>query len=99
MATDDAEDDNHTVWVSAGSELMSVTVSTDTLDNGRSFDIHTYDSSDGLQTCDFNQRSLCLTPDGEMLVGGFYGVNSFRPNSIKFGTVGPGAAPAPRRAR
>ena len=84
-----AEDDNHTVWVSAGSELMSVTVSTDTLDNGRSFDIHTYDSSDGLQTCDFNQRSLCLTPDGEMLVGGFYGVNSFRPNSIKFGTVEP----------
>lgn len=84
-----AEDDNHTVWVSAGSELMSVTVSTDTIDNGRSFDIHTYDSSDGLQTCDFNQRSLCLTPDGEMLVGGFYGINSFRPNSIKFGTVEP----------
>ena len=84
-----AEDDNHTVWVSAGSELMSVTVSTDTVGNNRSFDIHTYDSSDGLQTCDFNQRSLCLTPDGEMLVGGFYGVNSFRPNSLKLGTVEP----------
>lgn len=84
-----AEDANHTVWVSVGSELVSVAVTPGKDGGGLSFDMHSYDSSDGLQTCDFNQRSLYATPDGEMLLGGFYGVNSFRPDGIKFSTTEP----------
>jgi len=83
-----AEDANHEVWVSVGSELVSVAVSA-VASGGWSFDTHVYDSSDGLQTCDFNQRSLYSFPDGEMMVGGFYGINSFRPDGIKFSTSAP----------
>ena len=84
-----AEDATHTVWVSAGSQLIGIGVSASADGNAWDFDIHAYDSSDGLQTCDFNQRSLCALPDGEMMVGGFYGVNSFRPDGLKFGTTEP----------
>lgn len=84
-----AEDANHAVWVSVGSELVSVAVSPGASGDGWTFDIHSYDSSDGLQTCDFNQRSLLALPGGDMMVGGFYGVNSFRPDGIKFNTMAP----------
>ena len=83
-----AEDTNHDMWVSAGSELICVEVAPQG-DAAWTFNCKVYDSSDGLQTCDFNQRSLCLLPDGEMTVGGFYGVNSFRPDAMKYGTVAP----------
>ena len=83
-----AEDRTHGVWITVGGELLNLTVTPD--ETGCwIFDIHPYDSSDGLQPCDFNQRSVCTLPDGEMMVGGFYGVNSFRPDGLKFGTTRP----------
>lgn len=76
-----AEDKSGKLWASVGSELVSIAVARG--DSGLSFAVRVYDGSDGLQACDFNQRSLCAMPDGEMMVGGFFGINSFRPESLK----------------
>lgn len=83
-----AEDAAHAMWTSIGNSLTSIAV-----DGGDgkpwTFTTHTYDSSDGLQTCDFNQRSIASLPDGGMMIGGFYGVNEWRPDAIKPGQTAP----------
>ncbi len=83
-----AEDETHAVWASVGSSLISIAVSGG---DGApwTFATRSFDSSDGLQVCDFNQRSIACLPDGEMMIGGFYGVNSWRPDAIKPGRAEP----------
>ena len=81
------EDRNHTMWVSTGGTLSNISV--DVSGNSPTFSFRNYNSNDGLQHCDFNQRSFCMLPDGEMLVGGLYGVNSFKPERILFNTFVP----------
>lgn len=83
-----AEDANHDIWAAVGGELVSIAVEMQP-DGALAFDTHTYNSNDGLQACDFNQRSLAVLPDGEMAVGGFYGINTFRPDVIRPGAVAP----------
>jgi len=43
---------------------------------------HNFTPEDGLQSLEFNLRAACLCPDGEMLIGGMNGFNSFNPDSI-----------------
>ncbi|MDE6108710.1 MAG: response regulator, partial [Muribaculaceae bacterium] len=83
-----AEDANHGIWAAVGGELVSIAVD-NAPDGSLAFDTHIYNVNDGLQACDFNQRSLVMLPDGEMMVGGFYGINSFRPDAIRPGAVAP----------
>lgn len=83
------EDKNHSIWVSIGGNLTNIVVSPDVNGDFPKFSFHNYNSSDGLQNCDFNQRSFCVLPSGEMLVGGLYGINSFKPESIIFDTYAP----------
>lgn len=42
-----------------------------------------------MQSCDFNQRSMKRLHTGEIMVGGLYGVNCFRPNEIKYNRTQP----------
>ncbi len=85
-----AEDFSNTMWITAGGSLISVKM-TDGEDKNDAprFDITEYDSSDGLQHCDFNQRSLCVMSDGQIAAGGLYGVNAFHPENLKFNTYAP----------
>lgn len=78
------EDDNKSMWVSAGGELINVTLSIEEKTGKLSFRCHTYDERDGLQSCDFNQRSLKRLHSGEIVVGGLYGLNNFRSDNIKY---------------
>ncbi|MDE6269525.1 MAG: response regulator, partial [Muribaculaceae bacterium] len=83
-----AEDQAHAMWASIGGSLVRIAVSGGNGDDGPlAFSTHTYDSSDGLQPCDFNQRSISSMADGRMMIGGYYGVNSWRPDAIR--TEGP----------
>lgn len=84
-----AEDRNHSMWVSVGGTLTNIVVSEKKGEDFPEFSFHNYNSSDGLQNCDFNQRSFCMLPNGEMLVGGLYGINSFKPEKILFNTYNP----------
>lgn len=76
------EDSRGDMWVTEGSRIICFSVKFDDKTGDLSYSSRTYDSSDGLQDCDFNQRSFALLPSGEMLVGGLYGINTFSPDRI-----------------
>ena len=83
------EDRDNSMWISAGSTLVNVKPVVGGADGRLEFDIRKYDDSDGLQKCDFNQRSFCRLPDGEVLVGGLFGINSIRHEDILLNTFVP----------
>lgn len=78
------EDDRKSIWVSTGGELINIVLSADDKTGKLSFCCYTYNDKDGLQSCDFNQRSLKRLHTGEIVVGGLYGLNRFRPDNIKY---------------
>lgn len=78
------EDDNRSMWVSTGGELINVTLSLANDTGEPQFRCYAYNDKDGLQSCDFNQRSLKRLSSGEIVVGGLYGLNRFLPGSIKY---------------
>jgi len=78
------EDENKSIWVSTGGELINVMLSVDSKTEQPAFRCYTYNDKDGLQSCDFNQRSLKRLHTGEIVVGGLYGLNRFRPGNIKY---------------
>lgn len=79
-----AEDENKSIWVSTGGELINVVLSVNSKTDQPVFRCYTYNEKDGLQSCDFNQRSLKCLHTGEIVVGGLYGLNRFRPSNIKY---------------
>ncbi|MDE6347498.1 MAG: helix-turn-helix domain-containing protein [Bacteroides sp.] len=79
-----AEDENKSMWVSTGGELINVVLSVDSKTERPVFRCYAYNDKDGLQGCDFNQRSLKRLHTGEIVVGGLYGLNRFRPDNIKY---------------
>ncbi len=76
------EDKRGDIWVAEGGKLICLKVKFDDKTGALSYTSNHYDTSDGLQNSDFNQRSFGLLPDGEMLVGGLYGINRFYPDRI-----------------
>ena len=78
------EDAGQGIWVTVGGELVNVVLTADAGDGGLAFHCRSYTDKDGLQSSDFNQRSMKRLAGGEILVGGMYGVNSFRPDDIKY---------------
>lgn len=79
-----AEDENNSIWVSTGGELINVVLSVDSKTEHPVFRCYAYNDKDGLQSCDFNQCSLKRLHTGEIVVGGLYGLNRFRPDNIKY---------------
>ena len=78
------EDNNRSMWVSTGGELINVVPSADAKTGQIAFRCYAYNDKDGLQSCDFNQRSLKRLHTGEIVVGGLYGLNRFNPDNIKY---------------
>lgn len=77
-----AEDRSGSMWVSAESELIKVEVGHDNL-GGYTFNPVVYNSHDGIRCGTFNQRSFLSLPDGEILVGGLYGITHIKPTEIR----------------
>lgn len=68
------EDSQHTMWVVTDHGVSSVTPQKD--DNGEwVFSVRSYNDRDGLQPGPFNQRAICLTRSGYVLVGGQDGLD------------------------
>ena len=78
------EDGQGCLWASVGGRLIRVWTETEVETGNLSFDFRTYSDRDGLQSCDFNQRSLKLLHTGELVAGGLYGLNMVRPGNIKY---------------
>ena len=83
------EDDRKSIWVSTGGELINIVLSDQDKTGRLGFRCYTYNDKDGLQSCDFNQRSLKRLHTGEIVVGGLYGLNRFVPDNIKYNTTLP----------
>ena len=74
--------------VSTSRKVIRVTVASD----GKGsylFDSRAYNSEDGLQNCDFNQRSIKTLHNGIIVIGGLYGVNVFAPDHIRYNKMLP----------
>ena len=82
------EDQERNMWVSTSRKVIRVTVTSD----GKGsylFDSRAYNSEDGLQNCDFNQRSIKTLHNGIIAIGGLYGVNVFAPDHIRYNKMLP----------
>ena len=68
------KDKNDAMWVATGKGLCKY--------NEKQNSFHTFTLEDGLQSLEFNLRATYACPDGELLMGGMNGFNSFYPDSI-----------------
>jgi len=68
------KDKNNDLWLATGKGLCRFDEKQNTF--------HTFTLEDGLQSLEFNLRAAYACPDGEMLMGGMNGFNSFYPDSI-----------------
>lgn len=83
-----AEDNSHNMWVTTSTGVMNISVATD--DTGAyTFTTRTYNHSDGLQTNGFNQRSMLRLSTGEIIMGGIHGINTVRPDDIRYNRTPP----------
>lgn len=78
------EDENKNLWVTMANGVMNIVPSIDRKAGANSFEIYTYDDKDGLQSSEFNQRSIKRLSTGEIVIGGGYGINRFFPENIKY---------------
>ena len=82
LITGIAEDDNKNIWVATAKGLTNIILSLDAKTGKYTYRFYTYSDMDGLQNCEFNMRSLKKLSNGELMVGGMYGVNFFQPENI-----------------
>lgn len=78
------EDNGGSIWASEGRSLTNLRVIYDDKTGEIDFSSRSYDNEDGLMESDFNQRSFAKLNSGEILVGGLYGANRFKPAEIKY---------------
>ena len=70
--------------MTTGNGVLNIVPSIDTKTGDYAFHYYIYDDKDGLQGSEFNQRSIKRLTSGEIAMGGMYGLNTFRPNDIKY---------------
>ena len=70
-----AEDDQHSMWVVTDHGISNVTPQKDEDDGHWTFAVRSFNERDGLQSGPFNQRAICFTRTGYLLVGGQEGLN------------------------
>lgn len=70
-----AEDDSHTMWVVTDHGISNVTPQKDEESGLWIFAVRSYNDRDGLQPGPFNQRAICYTRTGCLLVGGQEGLD------------------------
>ena len=76
-----AEDNLHTMWVITEHGISNVVPKKDA-DGNWTFNVRSFTSKDGLQQGPYNQRSVSVTQDGLILVGGVNGVDVINPKLV-----------------
>lgn len=71
-----AEGKNHNIWVSTSNGVCRIVMQRDHETGAYDYGLYNYTHSDGLQSNEFNMGSIFTTEDGEVIMGGLYGVNS-----------------------
>ena len=75
-----AEDHQGNVWVVTDHGVSRV--STSRHEGAWAFTVSTYGNNDGLQNGPYNQRSICVTKDGLVLLGGQEGLDIINPRKL-----------------
>ena len=75
------EDLNHTMWVVTEHGVSNVTPQKDD-EGGWTFLVRSFSSKDGLQQGPYNLRSVSLTHDGKILIGGLGGLDIIDPKFV-----------------
>lgn len=76
-----AEDKNHSIWITTSNGVSRVVVQRNHEDGTFNYGLYNYDVSDGLQSNEFNMGAILTKQDGNVLLGGLYGVNWVRQDS------------------
>ena len=80
------EDDKHTMWVVTDRGISNIIVQQQE-DGQYTFIVNSYNSRDGLQDATYNQRSICYTSRGLVLVGGQGGLDVLNPKNLGKGRM------------
>ena len=72
------EDKNNNIWVTTSNGVSRIVVQRNREENSFGYGLYNYDTSDGLQSNEFNTGSILTKSDGNVLLGGLYGVNWVR---------------------
>jgi len=83
------EDKSKNMWITTDGGVSNIIVETTSQSGEYTFRPYNYDEMDGLQSREFNLRSIMTARDGSIIMGGLYGVNIFSPESIKYNKVLP----------
>ena len=70
-----AEDKNHNMWVTTSGGVSRVVVQRNHEDGSYNFGLYNYSTTDGLQSNEFNHGAIITKKDGDVLLGGMYGIN------------------------
>jgi len=73
------EDDNHCLWIGTNGGLSKYIPQEDRFIN--------YTVNDGIQSNEFSEHTAYKTPDGEIILGGINGINTFYPDQIKVSSL------------
>ncbi|MCM1332535.1 MAG: response regulator [Bacteroides sp.] len=83
------EDNNGKIWVAIDGAVTAVNVAKNPDGEGYLFRNHIYTSSDGLQNAAYNQRSLAKMKNGDIVIGGPYGLSYVSPANIRYNMISP----------
>ena len=75
------EDKNNNIWLTTSNGVSRVVVQRNHEDDTFSYGLYNYNTTDGLQSNEFNPGSILRKKDGNVLLGGLYGVNWVRPKT------------------
>jgi len=70
-----AEDKNHNIWVTTSNGVSRIVVQRNHEDGTNNYGLYNYTTADGLQSNEFNPGAILTRQDGNVLLGGLYGVN------------------------
>ena len=73
-----AEDKNHSIWVTTSNGICRIVVQRNHEDGTFNYGLYNYNTSDGLQSNEFNTGAILTRQDGTVMFGGLYGVNLVR---------------------
>ncbi len=75
------EDKNNNIWLTTSNGVSRVVVQRNHEDDTYNYGLYNYNTTDGLQSNEFNIGSILRKKDGNVLLGGLYGVNWVRPKT------------------
>ena len=70
-----AEDKNHNIWVTTSKGVSRIVIQRNHEDGTNNYGLYNYSTADGLQSNEFNIGAILTKNDGNVLLGGLYGVN------------------------